>query len=56
MPTDLQNYLNENQKKQDELIASAVKGATGDAARPIGMGVYIHGAIVALIAGVAIAL
>jgi hypothetical protein len=56
MPTGLQNYLDENQKKQNELIASAVKQATSDAARPIGTGFYIHGAVVALIAGVAIAL
>ena len=56
MPTDLKNYIERNRKEQDELLASVVKKTTGDAARSVGMGVYISGAIAAVVAGVAIAL
>ena len=56
MPTDLQNYLNKNQEEQKKLYAQVIKDATGDASGRVGMGVYVHGAFVALIAGVAVAL
>ncbi|KAH6644672.1 hypothetical protein C7974DRAFT_384074 [Boeremia exigua] len=53
MPTDLQKYLENNMKNGEELIASVVKKTTGDAARPLGMGIYISGAVAALVGGVA---
>lgn len=56
MPTGLKSYLDKNQQEQKDLLASAIKQATGDAARPIGMGMYVSGAIAALVGGVAIAL
>lgn len=56
MPTGLKAYIEKNVKEQEELIASVIKKTTGDAARPIGMGVYVSGAIAALVGGVAMAL
>lgn len=56
MPTDLQNYLNKNQEEQGKLFDKVRKDITGDAPCPVGMGVYMHGAVVAVIAGVAIML
>lgn len=56
MPTDLKNYFEKNMKVQEELIASVIKKTTGDASRSLGMGVYISGAVAALVGAVAIAL
>lgn len=56
MPTDLKNFVESNRKKQDEILASVLASTKGDAARSMGKGVYVSGAIVALVAGVAIAL
>lgn len=52
MPTDLKNYIEKNRKEQDELIQKVLN----DAARPLNMGVYISGAVAALVGGIAIAL
>ncbi|KAF1927113.1 uncharacterized protein M421DRAFT_421979 [Didymella exigua CBS 183.55] len=56
MPTGLKAYIEKNVKEQDELIASVIKKTTGDAARPIGMGMYVSGAFAALVGGVVMAL
>lgn len=56
MPTDLKAFLENNMKVQDELIASVVKQTTGDASRSLGLGVYVSGAVAALVGAVAIAL
>jgi hypothetical protein len=55
MPTDLKNYFDDVQKKQDELRESVVSAVKGDAPK-VGMGVYVSGALVALVAGVAVGL
>ncbi|KAJ8116129.1 hypothetical protein OPT61_g2382 [Boeremia exigua] len=56
MPTDLKNFIENNRKEQDELIKNVLKQSSGDSARPLGMGIYISGAVAALVGGVAIAL
>lgn len=57
MPTGLQNYLQKEDKARQEFLEDAVeKAIKGDAGRLFGVGIYIHGTIVALIAGLAIAL
>lgn len=56
MPTDLRNYIEKNQKAQEELIASVIKKTTGDASNSLGKGVYISGAVAAVVGAVAIAL
>jgi hypothetical protein len=56
MPTDLKNYIEKSRKDQEEFLKSVVEKATGDATRSVGMGVYVSGAIAAMVAGVAFAL
>lgn len=56
MPTDLRNYLDNNRKEQDAIRESILASVKGSASTSRAMGVYISGAIAALVAGVAIAL
>ncbi len=56
MPTDLKNFIENNRKKQDELIRNVLEKSDGDAARPLGKGIYISGAVAALVGAMAIAL
>ncbi|KAF3036999.1 hypothetical protein E8E11_005490 [Didymella keratinophila] len=57
MPTGLKAYIEKNKKEQQDLIASVIKKeTTGDAARPIGVGIYVSGALAALVGGVAMIL
>lgn len=57
MPSGLKTYIEKNKKEQKELIASVIKKeTTGDAARPVGMGLYVSGALAAMVGGVAMAL
>ncbi|KAJ4339882.1 hypothetical protein N0V87_002820 [Didymella glomerata] len=57
MPTGLKAYIEKNKKEQQDLIASVIKKeTTGDAARPVGMGMYVSGALAALVGGAAMAL
>jgi hypothetical protein len=56
MPTGLKAYIEKNMKEQNELIESVIEKTTGDAARPVGMGMYVSGALAALVGGVAMAL
>lgn len=54
MPTDMKNYFDNNMEKQEEIRESVIASFKGNAARPIGLGMYFSGAIAALVAGVAI--
>ncbi|KAL5416312.1 hypothetical protein PMIN04_008206 [Paraphaeosphaeria minitans] len=57
MPSDLQEYLKKEDEARLEFLQDTVEDAVkGDAARPLGMGIYIHGAVAVMIAVVAIAL
>lgn len=57
MPTGLKAYIEKNKKEQKDLIESVIKKeTTGDAARPVGMGMYVSGALAALVGGAAMAL
>jgi hypothetical protein len=56
MPTELKNYYESVQKKQDEIRESVVASVKGDATKSRGLGIYISGVIAALVAGVAIGL
>ena len=57
MPTDLQAYMESNRKHNEEAIKSIMDEVTkGDAARPVSRGIYVCGAIAAVVAGVAVVL
>ncbi|OAG07815.1 uncharacterized protein CC84DRAFT_1161888 [Paraphaeosphaeria sporulosa] len=57
MPSDLQQYLKKEDEARLEFLEDTVEDAMkGSAARPIDIGVYVHGAVATLIAIIAIAL
>ncbi len=64
MPTDMKNYWESFDRKNDEILASVVAEDTakdplrvkGDASRSMGMTVYVSGIVAVLVAGVAIGL
>ena len=56
MPTDLKNYIDNNRKEQEDILESILASAKGNTATSKSMGVYVSGAIAALVAAVAVAL
>lgn len=58
MPTEAKNVFDGMKKKNEEVQASIQASANkaNDASRPEGMGLYLGGAFVAMVAGVAGAL
>ncbi|KAH7389818.1 hypothetical protein BKA66DRAFT_459862 [Pyrenochaeta sp. MPI-SDFR-AT-0127] len=58
MPTEAKNVFDGMKKKNEEIQASVQASANkaNDAARPVGMGLSLGGALVAIVAGAAVAL
>ncbi|KZM20368.1 uncharacterized protein EKO05_0006926 [Ascochyta rabiei] len=56
MPTDLKNYVEKNRQEQDAIRESILASVKGDAATARSLGIYLSGAMAALVAGVAIGL
>jgi hypothetical protein len=62
MPTDAKKVYESVRKEEDKIWSSVVpkeartSGSQGAAPRPTGMGVYVNGAVAAVVGAVAIAL